>query len=67
MIFTLPTGRTVDKDATYCVAVKCNGRWSTKYYKSRKGADNEISYLRNSSKGTHAYYGIESYKMIKGQ
>ena len=66
MNFTLPTGRQVIKDATYCVAVKCNGRWSTKFYKSFKGADNEIKYLRKSSKDTRAYYGIEEYKLIKG-
>lgn len=66
MTFNLPTGRQVTKDATYCVAVKCNGRWSAKFYKSFKGADNEIKYLRKSSKDTHAYYGIEEYKLIKG-
>lgn len=66
MNFTLPTGRQVTKDAAYCVAVKCNGRWSTKFYKSFRSADNEIKYLRKSSKDTHAYYGIEEYKLIKG-
>ena len=67
MIFNLPTGRIVDKDATHCVAVKCNGRWSTKFYKSRKGAQNELTYLRKSSGDTKAYYGIEDYQLILGQ
>lgn len=66
MQFSLPTGRIVEKNATHAVAVKCNGRWSVKYYKSSKGADNEIAYLRNSSKNTKSYYGIESYQLIKG-
>lgn len=63
--FTLPTGRKVNKDAAFGVAVKCNGRWSHKFFKSRKGADNELSFLRNSSSSTHAYYGIEEYKLLK--
>ena len=57
----------VVKEATYCVATKCNGRWSTKYYKSRKGAQNEITYLRKCSGSTRAYYGIEDYKLIVGE
>ncbi len=66
MLFTLPTGRTVEKNATHCVATKCNGRWSTKFYKSHKGADNELQYLRKCSNSTRAYYGIEEYKLILG-
>ena len=64
--FTLPNGRIIEKPKAFCVAVKCNGRWSTKFYGTLKGADNEIKFLRNSSKGTKTYYGIESYQMIKG-
>lgn len=63
--FALPTGRTVDKDAAYCVAVRCNGRWNHKFFKSFKAADNEIKFLRRSSADTKAYYGIEEYKLIK--
>ena len=66
MIFTLPTGRVVEKEATHCVATKCNGRWSTKFYKSSKGAQNELQYLRGCSNTTRAYYGIESYELILG-
>jgi hypothetical protein len=67
MKFTLPSGRIVDKEATHCVATKCNGRWSTKFYKSNKGAMNEITYLRKCSGSTRSYYGIEDYKLILGQ
>lgn len=66
-VFVLATGRKVEKDAKFCVAVKCNGRWNHKFFKSFKGADNEIKFLRNSSKDTKAYYGIEEYKMIKAE
>lgn len=65
--FTLPTGREVTKDAAYCVATKARGRWSTKFFKSLRGADNEYkstrSYLRNPE--MVAYYGLEDVKLIK--
>ena len=64
--FTLPTGRQVCKDATYCVAVKCNGRWKTKWFKSYKSATNEMTFLRKSSADTKAYYGIEEFKLLTG-
>lgn len=64
--FTLPTGRSAQKDKQFCVAVKCNGRWSTRYYKTFKGADNEYKNLRASSRSTICYYGIEDFKVIKG-
>ena len=67
MKFTLPTGRIVIKEATHCVATKCNGRWSTKFYKTRKGAQNDITYLRTCSDTTRAYYGIEDYHLILGE
>lgn len=66
--FTLPTGRQTEKDAAYCVATKSRGRWSTRYFKTFKGANNEYkstsSYLRNPN--MVAYYGLEDVKMIKG-
>lgn len=66
MIFTLPSGRQVEKDAKFCVAVKARGRWSHKFFKSHKGADNEIKFLRSCSATTKAYYDIEDFKMIAG-
>jgi hypothetical protein len=65
--FTLPTGRQVSKDATYCVAILVNGRWSHKWFKSYKGATNEMSFLRNSSADTKAYYGIERFYLLTGE
>lgn len=64
--FTLPTGRTTEKTKEYCVAVKCNGRWSTKFYGTYKGANNEILNLRAASRSTICYYGLEDFRMIKG-
>jgi hypothetical protein len=63
--FTLATGRKVEKTATHCVAIKTRGRWCHKWFKSRRGADNELSFLRNCSEDTRAYYGIESYRLIR--
>jgi hypothetical protein len=63
--FTLASGRQIEKDASFCVAVKCNGRWNHQWFKSRHGADNEIRRLRGYSADTVAYYGIESYRLIK--
>lgn len=63
--FTLATGRQVVKDATYCVAVKTTGRWNHKFFKSYKGADNELKFLRRCSADTKAYYDIQEYKLIK--
>ncbi len=62
--FTLASGRRIEKDATHGVAVKSNGRWSHRWYRSRKGAENEIKSLRAMSGDTRVYYGIESYRMI---
>lgn len=65
--FTLPTGRQVEKDAAYCVATKARGRWSTRFFKSFKGADNEFrsvrAHLRNP--GMVAYYDLQEVKLIK--
>lgn len=66
-VFTLPTGRQVEKDAAYCVATRAGGRWSTKFFKTFKGADNEYrsvrSHLRNPS--MVAYYDLQQVEMIK--
>lgn len=65
--FVLPTGRQVEKDAAYCVATKARGRWSTKFFKSFKGADNEyrltMSHFRNPN--MVAYYDLQEVKLIK--
>ena len=65
--FTLPTGRQTEKDAAYCIATRSRGRWSTKYFKSLKGAENEFratnSYLRNPD--MVACYGLEDVMLIK--
>ena len=63
--FTLASGRKVVKDATHGVAVRCNGRWSHRWYKSRKGAENEIRSLRGMRPDTIAYYGIEEVRLLK--
>ena len=63
--FTLATGRRVTKPATHCVAIKCRGRWNHKFFKSYKGANNELKFLRTCSEDTKAYYGIEEFKLIK--
>ena len=63
--FTLATGRVVTKDATHCVAVRTHGRWHHKFYKSFKGADNELKYLRRMHEDTRAYYNVQDFKLIK--
>ena len=64
--FTLPTGATVEKAADYCVALKANGRWKHQFFKSYKGAQNEINFWRSASADTRAYHGIEEGpKLIK--
>jgi hypothetical protein len=63
-VFTLASGRRIEKDATHCVAVKCNGRWSHRWFKSHRGAQNEFRSVRAMSESTRAYYGLESYRMI---
>jgi len=66
--FTLPTGKTVEKDAAYCVATKTRGRWHHRFFKSYAGANNEhrmqCAHLRNPD--MVAYYGLEESKLIKG-
>jgi len=67
--FILPTGRTIEKDAAYCVATKTRGRWHHRFFKSYRGADNEhrmqLAHLRNPD--MVAAYGLEATKLIKGQ
>lgn len=62
--FTLATGRKIEKDATHAVAVRCNGRWSHRWFKSHRGAQNEFRSVRGMSETTRIYYGLESYRMI---
>jgi hypothetical protein len=50
--FTLATGRQVEKNATHCVAVKTRGRWNHQWFKSDRGAQNEIKRLRSYSADT---------------
>ena len=64
--FILPTGREVEKNATHCVAVKSRGRWSHQFFKSNRGAMNEIKRLRSYSADTLAYYDIQEYRLIQG-
>jgi hypothetical protein len=66
MIFSLPNGREVEKNAEYCVAVRANGRWSHQFFKTLRGARNEMRRLCGYQKITLAYYGIEDFKMIRG-
>jgi hypothetical protein len=67
--FTLPTGKTVKKEATYCVATKTRGRWHHRFFKSHKGADNEYKMQRAHlrSPDVVAAYGLEESKLIKGE
>lgn len=62
--FTLVSGRRVTKDATHCVAVKCNGRWSHKWFRSHRGAQNELRSIRAMSAMTRSYYGYEDSRLI---
>jgi hypothetical protein len=63
--FTLQTGRTVDKSADYCVAIKANGRWKHQFFKTYKGAQNELRFWRNSSQATRDYYDVTEVQLIK--
>lgn len=63
--FTLATGRIVEKNATHCVAIKTRGRWNHQFFKSYRGAENELKFLRSCSANTKAYYDIQEYKLIK--
>ena len=65
--FILPTGRQVEKDAAYCVSTKARGRWSTKFFKSFKGADNEYKSVRAHLRNPDmvAYYDLQEVKLIK--
>jgi len=47
------------------VAVKARGRWNHKFYKSFKGADNELKFLRRMHDDTRAYYDVQDFKLIK--
>jgi hypothetical protein len=68
MLFTLPTGKAVERNAKYCVACKTRGRWHHRFFKTFAGADNEyklqLSHLKNPN--MVACYGLEESKLIKG-
>ena len=65
--FTLKSGRKVNKNAGFCIATKTNGRWHHRYFKSYRGAQNELRntqrYLRDAD--MVAYYGLEAVTLIK--
>ena len=65
--FTLKSGRKVNKNASFCVATKTRGRWHHRYFKSYRGAQNELKntqrYLRDEN--IVAYYGLEAVTLIK--
>lgn len=63
--FTLPTGRTIEKSADYCVAIKANGRWKHQFFKTYKGAMNELRFWRNSSQATRDYHDVAEVQLIK--
>jgi hypothetical protein len=63
--FTLLTGRTVDKSADYCVAIKANGRWKHQFFKTYKGAQNELRFWRSASQATRDYYDVTEFQLIK--
>lgn len=67
--FILPTGRQVEKDAAYCVATKSRNRWSTKFFKSLKGADNEYKSVRSHLRNPNmvACYDLQEVKLIKAE
>ena len=68
MNFTLKTGRTVTKAASYCVATKARGRWSHKFFKSWEAARKEYKqtgrYVRDADMA--AYYDLQDCSFIKG-
>ena len=68
MQFTLKTGRTVTKPASYCVAVKARGRWSHKFFKSWQAARNEYKQTSRYVKDPDmaAYYDLTDCSFIKG-
>ena len=65
--FTLKTGRRVNKSAAFCVATQTRGRWHHRYFKTYRGAQNELRntqrYLRDAD--MVAYYGLEAVTLIK--
>ena len=65
--FTLKSGRKVNKNASFCVATKTRGRWHHRYFKSYRGAQNDLrrtqAFLRDED--MVAYYGLEAVTLIK--
>ena len=66
-LFLLPNGKSVSRNASYCVAIlRGNGRWTHKWFKSLHGADNEVKFWRNASADTKAYYDISKVIRVTG-
>ena len=65
--FTLKSGRKVNKNANFCVATKTRGRWHHRYFKSYRGAQNELSQTKRflTNPDMVAYYGLEAVTLIK--
>jgi hypothetical protein len=64
--FLLPNGKAVTRNASYCVAIFANGRWTHKWFKTLHGANNEIKFWRGASADTKAYYGIDNFHLVRG-
>ncbi|NBS69320.1 hypothetical protein EBT31_10470 [bacterium] len=65
-MFLLPNGKTVERDATHCVAILRGNRWTHKWFKSLRGADNEIKFWQRASASTKAYYNVDKFQLVKG-
>ena len=65
--FNLPNNKTVSRDASHCVALlRGNGRWTHRWFKSLRGAENEYRFWRNCGQHVRDYNDIENVKLIKG-
>ena len=69
MIFTLKTGRKIEKPAQFCVATKARGRWNHQFYKNWQRARNEFKSVQSHLKNPDmvAYYGLEDVSFLKGE
>ena len=65
--FTLHSGRKVNKSASFCVATKTRGRWHHRFFKTYRGAQNELSQTKRFLQDLDmvAYYGLEAVTLIK--
>jgi len=65
--FNLPNGKTMTRDATHCVALlRGNGRWTHRWFKSLRGAENEYRFWRDCGQHVRDYNDIDNVKLIKG-